>query len=73
MPSPLACGARRAVPLFLAVLLVCGFSADSLAQMGSADFRGRAPQVIDSALLDFGGQPVYLYGLRGVGTDEAPN
>lgn len=70
MPSPVACGACRAVPHFLAALLVFGFAADSLAQMGSADIRGRAPQVIDSALLDFGGQPVYLYGLRGVGADE---
>jgi endonuclease YncB( thermonuclease family) len=40
------------------------------AQLGSAEIRGRAPQVIDSALLDFGGQPVYLYGLRGATPDE---
>ena len=35
------------------------------AQMGSGGIRGRAPQVIDSGLLKFAGQPVYLYGLRG--------
>jgi endonuclease YncB( thermonuclease family) len=38
----------------------------ALAQLGSGQIRGRAPQVIDSGLLDFAGQTVYLYGLRGL-------
>ncbi|MGF1632168.1 MAG: thermonuclease family protein [Kiloniellaceae bacterium] len=38
----------------------------AFAQLGSGEIRGRAPQVIDSGLLDFAGRAVYLYGLRGL-------
>jgi endonuclease YncB( thermonuclease family) len=55
--------------LRLAVLLLAlagPLAAPALAQLGSGEIRGRAPQVIDSGLIDFTGQVVYLYGLRGV-------
>lgn len=51
-------------------MLSFGFAGGGAAQMGSADIRGRAPQVLDTGLLDFGGRPVYLYGLRGAGAGE---
>ena len=54
-----------AITVLLALVALLLNAADTLAQMGAADIRGRAPRVIDSGLLDFGGQPVYLYGLRG--------
>ncbi|GAB4366084.1 MAG: hypothetical protein Kow00114_23760 [Kiloniellaceae bacterium] len=56
-------------PVLAAVLLalagLCAAPAAE-AQLGSGSIRGRAPQVIDSGLIDFAGQPVYLYGLRGL-------
>jgi len=69
---------RAAFPLraFLrASLLFFGLAASLLplpaaAQMGSADIRGRGPDVLDSGLLDFAGRPVYLYGLRGARPDQ---
>lgn len=51
-------------------MLPFGLAGGSSAQMGSADIRGRAPQVLDTGLLEFGGRPVYLYGLRGAGAGE---
>jgi endonuclease YncB( thermonuclease family) len=59
-------GPCPAALLPLVALLLVGLAGAALAQLGQADIRGRAPQAIDSGLLDFGGQPVYLYGLRGV-------
>ncbi|MEQ8354492.1 MAG: thermonuclease family protein [Kiloniellaceae bacterium] len=70
MPSLLRPAHRLAAGLCLAGLLLLASAASVPAQIGSADIRGRAPQVIDSGLLDFGGQPVYLYGLRGARPDE---
>ena len=55
--------------LLLGVALVTALPA--LAQLGSGQIRGRAPQVVDSGLLDFAGQPVYLYGLRGLPPDQS--
>ncbi|MGF1594509.1 MAG: thermonuclease family protein [Kiloniellaceae bacterium] len=58
-----------AAPLRLAVLFLAlagTVAAPALAQLGSGEIRGRAPQVIDSGLIDFAGQAVYLYGLRGI-------
>jgi len=66
-----AAGGRHALRLALATLLFLGLAPASPAQMGKADIRGRAPQVIDSGLLDFGGQPVYLYGLRGARAEQS--
>lgn len=60
--------------LRLAVLLLAlagPAAAPALAQLGSGEIRGRAPQVIDSGLIDFAGQPVYLYGLRGVAPEQS--
>lgn len=61
---------RLARPLWLAILLTLALAAPALAQLGSGQIRGRAPQPIDSALLDFAGQRVHLYGLRGLASDE---
>jgi len=63
MPKPVL----AAVLLALAVLCA---ATTAVAQLGSGGIRGRAPEVIDSGLLDFAGQPVYLYGLRGLREDQ---
>ena len=62
--------ASRTALFAFACLVLPAAAPVCLAQLGSADIRGRAPQVIDPGLLDFGGQPVYLYGLRGPGADQ---
>jgi len=49
-----------------AVLLAPLLALPAAAQLGGGQVRGRAPEVVDSALLSFAGQPVYLYGLRGL-------
>jgi endonuclease YncB( thermonuclease family) len=59
--------------LLLAALLAVVFCPAANAQLGSGDLRGRAPQVIDSGLIDLGGRPVYLYGLRGLRREETCN
>ena len=56
--------------LLLAAVLAVALCPAARAQLGSGDLRGRAPQVIDSALIDLGGRLVYLYGLRGLRRDE---
>lgn len=57
---------RRALAVLLLVgLCTAVFALPVSAQMGGAEIRGRAPQALDSGLLDFAGKPVYLYGLRG--------
>ena len=61
---------RRAVLAGLSALVFLGATGAALSQMGNADVRGRAPQVIDSGLLDFAGIPVYLFGLRGARPDQ---
>lgn len=56
-------------PVLAAVLLALlglGAATAAQAQLGSGSIRGRAPQVIDSGLIEFAGQAVYLYGLRGL-------
>lgn len=75
MPYPTSVCRRKAprsalAGLALAGLALLGGAAAAQAQMGAAEIRGRAPQVIDSGLLDFSGQPVYLYGLRGAATTQ---
>lgn len=50
-------------------LVMFGMTTGVEAQLGSGGIRGRAPQVLDSGLLDFAGQAVYLYGLRGLKPD----
>lgn len=55
--------------LLLAALLAVVLCPAAQAQLGSADLRGRAPEVIDSGLIGLAGRPVYLYGLRGLGRD----
>ena len=52
-----------------ALLAVLAGAAQSPAQ--ETTFKGRAPQVVDSGLLDFAGQPIYLYGLRGALPDQS--
>ena len=59
---------RFALPLVAVLAVALGSVAQ--AQLGAGDIHGRAPRVIDSGLLDFGGQPVYLYGLRGLRPGE---
>lgn len=61
---------RLARPLWLAILLTLAAAVPALAQLGSGQIRGRAPQAIDSGLLDFAGQRVALYGLRGLAPEE---
>ncbi|MGD1878044.1 MAG: thermonuclease family protein [Kiloniellaceae bacterium] len=58
------------LPGLLGILLLLGIVCDAAAQLGSGSIGGRAPQVIDSGLIDFAGQPVYLYGLRGARPDQ---
>jgi endonuclease YncB( thermonuclease family) len=61
----------KAIPAtVLLALAVFGAVLPAQAQMGSGGIRGRAPQVIDSGLLVFAGQPVYLYGVRGLPPTE---
>lgn len=64
----------RAIPLVCAALAVLAGllvpAPPARAQLGSAEIRGRAPQVVDPGLLDFAGRPVYLYGLRGPHPEE---
>jgi endonuclease YncB( thermonuclease family) len=57
--------------VLLALAGLCAANTVALAQLGSGGIRGRAPQVTDSGLLDFAGQPVYLYGLRGLRADQS--
>jgi endonuclease YncB( thermonuclease family) len=59
--------------LLLAAFLAVALCPAARAQLGSGDLRGRAPQVIDSGLIDLGGRPVYLYGLRGLQRGETCN
>jgi endonuclease YncB( thermonuclease family) len=64
---------RRPALAVLAVLTaaICiAVATLALAQAVRPDVRGRSPQVIDPALLDFGGQLVYLYGLRGLRPEQ---
>jgi len=66
---PCLIAGRRAVLIVPLLLLVALANlSDGLAQ--STKFRARGPQVIDSGLLDFTGQPIYLYGLRGLRPDQ---
>lgn len=59
--------------LLLAALLAVALCPAARAQLGSGDLRGRAPQVIDTGLIDLAGRPVYLYGLRGLRREETCN
>lgn len=70
MPASSSSPGRWAARSVLAGLALLCSAAAASAQLGSADIRGRAPQVIDSGLLDFGGRPVYLYGLRGARAEQ---
>lgn len=63
-------GRRVRFLLLFAALLAADPWPSALAQLGSGDLRGRAPDVIDSGLIDLAGRPVYLYGLRGLRRDE---
>jgi len=73
-PSPAAATRRRTpgalAALLLGALLAVAAAGTASAQLGAGQIRGRAPQALDSGLLDFAGQPVYLYGLRGLRPDE---
>lgn len=64
LPSP-----ALALALALALLLGLLSALPAGAQLGSGQIRGRAPQAVTTALLDFAGQPVHLYGLRGLAPD----
>jgi endonuclease YncB( thermonuclease family) len=70
----LAAARRPATAAWRAALLgaLLGLAAalPALAQLGSGQIRGRAPQAIDSGLLDFAGQAVHLYGLQGLAPEE---
>src|SRR5690606_503451 len=66
-PNLSAIGLART--LALAMLLTMALAAPAPAQLGSGQVHGRAPQPVDTDLLDFAGQRVHLYGLRGLAPD----
>lgn len=67
---PLPRAARKAIAILLLALPALAAAGSAAAQLGSGDIRGRTPQALDSGLLDFAGQRVYLYGLQGLRPDE---
>ncbi len=70
MHKVLSAVSRPLVTLALAALFLLDLTMSAPAQMGDAGIRGRAPAALDSGLLDFAGQAVYLYGLRGAPPDQ---
>ena len=70
MHKVLSAVSRPLVTLALAALFLLDLTMSTPAQMGDAGIRGRAPAALDSGLLDFAGQAVYLYGLRGAPPDQ---
>lgn len=70
LPPLPAANRKVAAILLLGALSALATTGPVAAQPGSGQVRGRAPQALDSGLLDFAGQRVYLFGLRGLRPDE---